>query len=319
VNISAPGTASPLTAQLPYGIATRKSYRLRVIANSPALATEPITLNVAQQVMTSLRNDTIRVAEGQPADLLVDFTGGGPWFVLLSDGTYENGILKTPHRVRVTPNNSTAYRITAAGGSCGVGDFKGYSYVKVAIPPSTITTGNLSARTLCQGSEVTVPFTTAGRFNANNQFVVQVAEADGRFVNAVSTYRDGVLKAVINPGTMKEGDSPVRLRVVSTSPAVTGTETSVRLVPANSARVTLSGPAKVRPGQTARLQLSLQNGLPPWSFTLSDGSQVTGTFLNPYYLPLTPGQTTEYTITETRSSCGTGRGEGSVKVMVDAN
>ncbi|WP_128546572.1 hypothetical protein [Larkinella soli] len=317
--ISGSGVASPLTARLPYGISPKGAYQIRVVSTLPSVLSPPAKLAVASQAVAVLRNDTVRIDEGKTAELTVDFGGGGPWFVLLSDGTYENNITRSPHTLKVSPANPTPYSITSAGGACGVGEYSGRAYVAVKIPPSTIATGNLSGRTICHGSEITVPFTTQGRFYANNKFIVQVADTSGRFVNLATTYRDGVLKGVINPAYLKDTLNTVRLRVVSTSPAVNGSETTLRVIAPNVSQAIVTGEGTIRPGQTSRVRVAFKNGLPPWSFMLSDGTQVNGTFLNPYVLTVAPTTTTEYTLTSLSSSCGAGIALGKAMVTVERN
>ncbi|RRB04313.1 hypothetical protein [Larkinella rosea] len=317
--ISGSGTASPLTARLPYGISPKGAYKIRVVATLPAISSNSENLAVAAQAVAVLRNDTIKIEEGKTAELNIDFGGGGPWFVLLTDGTYENNITRSPHTIRVTPNNPTGYAITSAGGACGVGEYSGRAFVKVNIPPSTITTGNLSARTICHGAEITVPFTTAGRFYANNKYVVQVADTSGRFVNLATTYKDGVLKATITPAYLKDTLNTVRLRVASTSPAVAGSETTIKILAPNVSQAIVAGEGTIRPGQTSKVRVAFKNGLPPWSFVLSDGTQVNGTFLNPYILTVAPTSSAEYTITSLKSSCGVGIPMGSARVTVERN
>lgn len=317
--ISGSGTASPLTARLPYGISPKGAYKIRVVATLPAISSNSENLAVAAQAVAVLRNDTVKIEEGKTAELNIDFGGGGPWFVLLTDGTYENNITKSPHTVRVTPNNPTGYAITSAGGACGVGEFSGRAFVKVNIPPSTITTGNLSARTICHGAEITVPFTTAGRFYANNKYMVQVADTSGRFISLATTYKDGVLKATITPAYLKDTLNTVRLRVASTSPAVAGSETTIKILAPNVSQAIVAGEGTIRPGQTSKVRVAFKNGLPPWSFVLSDGTQVNGTFLNPYVLTVAPTSSAEYTITSLKSSCGVGIPTGSARVTVERN
>lgn len=316
-NISASGAASPLVARLPYGISPKGAYRLRVISSFPSMSSDTTRLAVAAQASVVLRSDTIRVAEGKSADLTLDFAGGGPWFVLLSDGTYENNITKTPHTIRVTPANPTPYGITSAGGACGVGEFTGRAFVNVNIPPSAITTGNLSSKTICYGSEITIPFTTTGRFYANNKFIVQIADSSGRFISQLTTYKDGVLKGTLSPAYLMDTVSTLRLRVISTSPAVTGSETTLNMLAPNAAIASVAGEATIRPGQTSKVRVAFKNGLPPWSFTLSDGTQINGTFLNPYVLTVAPTSTTEFTVTALKNACGTGQSAGKAVVKVD--
>ncbi|GAA4416704.1 hypothetical protein GCM10023187_48380 [Nibrella viscosa] len=318
-NLPGQAAGSPLTTRLPYGITPGKTYRIRVVSTYPTITSDIAQVTVSTQATAILRPDSIRIEDGKSTDLTIDFSGNGPWFVLLSDGTYENGITKTPHKVRVTPANPTGYSITSAGGACGVGEFRGRAFVQVNVPPSTITTGNLSNRTLCYGSEITVPFTSTGRFYAGNKWIVQAGDSTGRFVSLATTYKDGVLKATINPAFLRDTVNTIRLRVIATSPAVNGTETSLTVLAPNTGQALVMGEAAIRPGQTARVRVQFKNGLPPWSFTLSDGTKVSGTFINPFVLTVAPVTTTEYKITSLSSSCGSGIAQGKAVVTVDTN
>ncbi|GAA4448556.1 hypothetical protein GCM10023189_06600 [Nibrella saemangeumensis] len=319
INLPGQALGSPIVTRLPYGITPGKTYRIRVASTYPTLASSTATVTVSTPATAVLRPDSIRIEDGKSTDLTIDFTGTGPWFALLSDGTYENGITKTPHKVRVTPANATAYSITSAGGTCGVGEYSGQAFVRVNVPLSTITTGNLSSRTICYGSEITVPFTSSGRFYASNKWIVQAADSTGRFVSLATTYKDGVLKAIINPAFVRDTISTVRLRVISTTPAVNGTETTLTVLAPNTGQALVMGEAAIRPGQTARVRVQFKNGLPPWSFSLSDGTKVSGTFINPYILTVSPTSTTEYQITTLSSSCGSGIAQGKATVTVDTN
>jgi hypothetical protein len=71
----------------------------------------------------------------------------------------------------------------------------------------------------------------------------------------------------------------------------------------------------IRPGGAARIRVTFKNGLPPWSFVLSDGTSVAGTFINPYQLTVNPRTTTEYKVVSINNTCGTGVTNGSGAVI----
>jgi hypothetical protein len=79
----------------------------------------------------------------------------------------------------------------------------------------------------------------------------------------------------------------------------------------------VSGKGTVSAGRSTRIQLKFRNGMPPWSFTLSDGTAINGTFLNPYLISVSPASTTEFKISSLKSGCGTGTGKGSALVTVE--
>jgi hypothetical protein len=174
----------------------------------------------------------------------------------------------------------------------------------------------LTAKTICYGTEIDVPFSTTGRFFGANKFVVQVLDTSGVWVSLPTSGSAGTLKAKISPPFLIDTISIQKIRVISTAPNAEGSETSLKVIKANAALATISGNGFIRPGGGTRLKITFQNSLPPYSFTLSDGTIVNGTFINPYQMTVSPKASTEYKITMATNTCGlaAGRGVGTVKV-----
>jgi hypothetical protein len=315
--ISPADTVGPMLAKVPIGTPTG-DYLLRVISSSPQLISDTTRITLAAPTQALLQSDTIKLKEGGNAELTVRFQGGGPWFVLLSDGTYENNILTSPYAVKVSPYNTTTYRITSAGGLCGVGSFSGTANISVDVPPSTITMEKPSQTTICSGGEVSIPFTTTGRFYAANKFVVQIADSLGRFIDMPTTGKESPLKVKITPPYLRDTITTQRIRIVATAPGVASEPQEIKVVAPNMAVGEVSGRSVIAGGGSTRIRLKFKNGLPPWSFTLSDGSSVQGTFLNPYLITVSPTATTEFTISSLKNACGTGTSQGFAVVTVDS-
>ena len=314
--ISPADTVGPILAKVPIGTATG-DYLLRVISSSPQLISDTARITIAAPTQAFLQSDTIKLKEGGNAELTVRFQGGGPWFVLLSDGTYENNILTTPYAVKVSPYNTTTYRITSAGGLCGVGSFSGTAHVSVDVPPSTIAMEKPSQTTICSGGEVSIPFTTTGRFYAANKFIVQIADSLGRFVDMPTTGKESPLKVKITPPYLRDTITTQRIRIVATAPGVASEAQEIKVVAPDLAVGEVSGRSVITGGGSTRIRLKFRNGLPPWSFTLSDGSTVQGTFLNPYLVTVSPTATTEFTISSLKNACGAGTSRGTAVVTVE--
>lgn len=318
-NISEIASESPVTAKTPFGIKPG-NYKLRVVSTFPTISSDTVDVNVSATATATLRRDSLEIPEGGSTNLSLDFGGGGPWFVLLSDGTYQNDIRVSPYTIKVTPNNPTTYNITSAGGFCGVGSFSGSAFVKVKIPPATITTGNLSDKIICSGTEITVPFTTTGRFENANRFLVQITDTSGKWVNLPTMGGASALRAKILPPYLKDTLTTQQIRVVSTFPFTEGVPTNINVMMPNAASALVTGGAVIRPGGAARIRVTFKNGLPPWSFVLSDGTTIAGTFINPYQLTVNPRTTTEYKVVSINNTCGTGvtNGNGAV-IRVETN
>lgn len=291
------------------------NYKLRVVSTFPTISSDTVDVNVSATATATLQRDTLEIPEGGATNLTLSFGGGGPWFVLLSDGTYQNEIRVSPYTIKVSPYNPTTYKITSAGGYCGVGDFSGTAVVKVKIPPATITTGNLSDKIVCSGTEITVPFTTTGRFENANKFMVQIADSSGKWMYLPTIGGENSLRAKILPPFLKDTLTTQQIRVVGTFPFTEGVPTNINVMMPNAASATVTGGAVIRPGGAARIKIAFKNGLPPWSFVLSDGTTTNGTFINPYQLTVNPRTTTEYKVVSINNTCGTGVTNGSSAVI----
>jgi hypothetical protein len=314
--ISPADTTGPIIAKVPIGTPTGE-YTLRIISTSPRLVSDSAKISVVAPTIAVLQQDTVRLKEGGNADLSLRFQGGGPWFVLLSDGTYENNILTSPYSVRVSPYNTTSYRITSAGGLCGVGAFSGNAYVSVDVPPSTLTMEKPSQTLICSGGEISVPFTSSGRFYAANKFIVQIADSTGKFVDMPTTGKESPLKVKITPPYQGDTTSTQRIRIVATAPGVASQPQEIQVIAPDAAVGEVSGQGIITAGNSTRIRLKFKPGLPPWSFTLSDGSGISGTFLNPYLISVSPKTTTQFTISSLKNACGTGTSRGVAIVTVE--
>jgi N-acetylneuraminic acid mutarotase len=109
-----------------------------------------------------------------------------------------------------------------------------WEFVAPALDP-----GSLSSTFYCNGLGITVPYSTAGyTFNSGNLFAVQLSNSSGSFSSPVnigaaySTATSGTLFGSI-PANTPYGTG-YRIRVISTNPAVTGSD--------NGTNLTMSGP-----------------------------------------------------------------------------
>jgi hypothetical protein len=315
-SISVPDTTGFVTTEIP---ATYKpgEYKLRVTSTSPYLVSQTANVSIVSPTVATLQKDSLRLGENESGELTMKFTGGGPWFVLLSDGTYENNIQESPYKIKVKPIYDTNYQITSAGGLCGVGKFSGSAKVTVKSPPASITLEKLPQNMVCAGSTIEIPYKTEGRYNPNNKFTVQMTDKSGRFVSLPTTVTPTVMKVKIAAAAVGDTIKTQKIRIISTSPAVSSAIEELDVIAPDKAVGEVSGRGTVTAGRSTRIQLKFKNGLPPWSFTLSDGTAINGTFLNPYLISVSPNTTTEYAISSLKSGCGAGTGKGSAIITVE--
>ncbi|MCF0071845.1 hypothetical protein LZD49_15315 [Dyadobacter sp. CY261] len=315
-NISTPDSTGFITTQIPDSYKPGE-YRLRVTSTAPYLVSQTASISILSPAVATLQKDSLRLGENESGMLTVKFTGGGPWFVLLSDGTYENNIQESPHKIKVKPFYDTNYQITSAGGLCGVGKFSGLAKVTVKSPPASITLDKLPQNMVCAGSTIDIPYKTEGRYNPNNKFTVQMTDKSGRFVNLPTTVTPTAMQVKIAAASPGDTSKIQKIRIVSSSPAVSSVIEELEVIAPDRAVGEVSGRGTISAGRTTRIQLRFKNGLPPWSFTLSDGTAINGTFLNPYLISVSPSSTTEYTISSLKSGCGAGTGRGAAVVTVE--
>ncbi len=90
----------------------------------------------------------------------------------------------------------------------------------------TISTSAISGSPFCAGATVSVPYTLTGSYNSGNLFTAELSDASGGFGSPItisaplSSTTAGTITATI-PATQASGTG-YRIRVISTSPAVTG-------------------------------------------------------------------------------------------------
>ncbi len=96
----------------------------------------------------------------------------------------------------------------------------------------TITTGTITGSPFCVPAAVSVPYTITGTYLPGNIFTAQLSDGSGSFASPVSI---GTLISTIAdtiPASIPAGTSPgtgYRIRVVSSTPAVTGTDNGIDL------------------------------------------------------------------------------------------
>ena len=165
-------------------------------------------------------------------------------------------------------------------------------------PAPTITIGQLSSSTLCHGSTVEVPFTTTGRFGADNMFTVQLSNSYGSF-SYPENMGTGTASpiAITVPADYYLTGSGYRLRVVASSPVVNSISNATSLTFSKPPVVTASAASRViAAGASTSLFASGADSY-VWSPAAGlSNAQVA----NPVARPQT---TTTYTVTGTKNGC----------------
>ena len=136
----------------------------------------------------------------------------------LSGGSFSSNL------TGLTPNTAYYFHAYATnGGGTGYGSQGTFTTL-----PLSITTGTISGSPFCAGAPVSVPFTSVG--TTYTSYTAQLSNASGSFFSAVvigtlnTTANSGTIPATIPAGTAS--GTGYLIRVVSTSPAVTGSNSN---------------------------------------------------------------------------------------------
>ncbi len=228
-----------ISGTIPAATATGTGYLIRVISSSPSItgsSSSAITINyaansvaptAAQNINTSTSGTTLTVTEqSTPASRQWYYgtASGGPYGNAISGATSASYI----------PNFASAgtYYVVCKSVFACTTIISNEVQIVVVLP--TITTGTISGSPFCvtasSGAAVSVPFTSAGNYSSNT-YTAQLSSSTGSFASPTTL---GTLASNANSGTIS-GTIPAAtatgagylIRVISNSPSVTGTNSSV--------------------------------------------------------------------------------------------
>ena len=128
------------------------------------------------------------------------------------------------------------FGMTKRGGSYNIGTV--FSYVINTISISSISTS------ICPSSSISVPFTISGTYNSGNTFTAQLSNSNGDFssptsIGTLTGTGSGTISCTI-PSNASAG-SGYRVRVVSSNPAITGTDNGSNIMINTKPSPTISG------------------------------------------------------------------------------
>ena len=213
----------------------------------------------------------------------------------------------------ITNNTSTSLTVAApAGGTDGQicvttpggTACSGASYLY----PVAIATGTVSPATFCAGTSISVPFSAnTARFGTGTAYSFQLSDANGVF--AANAPLLGTAASITASGGTVTGTVPLttpagtgyRVRVVASSPSVTGTANDVNLTISTAPVSQATGPATVANG--ALIALAVSPAYPGATYAwYSSRTGYLSAQQNPTTSTTTPG-VTRYTVNVTLGSC----------------
>ena len=231
--------AGTITVAIPAGTAGGTGYRIRVDSNDPAvtgsdngsdltvtLVSNSIAPTAAQNINVSADGTQLTVTETPAPDSRqwkYGTASGGPYSSDISGQT----------SATYTPNFSSAgtYYVVCAStkGSVTVTS----NEVQVTVIQPAVNTGSISGSpfyvSALDGASISVPYTITGTYTSNT-FTAYLSDASGDFssetsIGTLNSDSTGTISGTIPAGT--SGGTGYKIRVKSSDPAVTGSESSV--------------------------------------------------------------------------------------------
>lgn len=246
------------------------------------------------------------ICSGNTATLTFTLTGNSPWDIVWTDGTSNStqlGITSSPFLATVTLSQSVTYTPVSVSNVCGTGTVIGNAgFVLNAAPVATIS----GTQTICVGGNAILSVSLTGIAPWN------LSWTDGTTPQTQNGITSTPFLISVTPS------SQTTYSLVSVNGICSGTVNgSAIITPQSGPTATLTGTQTICGPGSAQLTITL-TGSAPWSVTYADGTTPTtqtGINTSPFFLTVTPGQTTTYNLLAVSTSgCPSGIVSGSAIV-----
>lgn len=163
---------------LPSGLTYGINYRIRVGTTLPFVyssISESLIVNTKGDLQLIITDEVIR--PGNKTNLVLQFSGSGPWTATFDNGIVLRNISSRNHVVTLQPSSNSTYRISNATGACGNVTIQNTVSVKIADPILLI---DKSFNTnVCENSQFQLPI--SGLKNSNStvsNYEIKLSNAD---------------------------------------------------------------------------------------------------------------------------------------------
>ncbi len=255
--------------------------------------------------------------------ILLSTDGGFTYPITLLANTPNDGT----ENVLVPGNITTTARVKVEGVGNIFFDISNVNFTIIAGagPLTTIATNTIAAANICPGQNLNVDFSGNGSANAGNIFTAQLSTATGSFTGAVnigtlsSINPSGTIVCLIPSGTA--AGTLYRIRVISSTPAVTGTDNGANLTVVGPLGATglISGPSAVCQGQTGVVYtVTTSANASSYAWSLPVGFTITsGAGTNAITVSIAASATNGGLTVTPSNLCATGASTGVYNVVVN--
>ena len=197
-------------------------------------------------------------------------------------------------RLRIRSGFAPFGQVTDPCAMMGYGEAEDYNLNISTSTPATITTGTVLPNPVCAGQTVNVSFSTT---LTSGTYKVQLSDNVGNNFADIPTVGTGSPLTATIPTTVNTGNG-YRVRVVSTSPTVTGSVSSTFTINAIPVAPTAATPVNYCTGQTASALTATGSSL-KW-YSVANGGIASSTAPTP---ATASAATTSYWVSQTANNC----------------
>jgi len=291
-------TSGTISVTIPVNTPVGRGYRIRVVGSNPLIngSDNGVDISVGR-LFTETINDKVYYAGDAitiPYTALGNFNSGNVFTAILSDptGSFASNTAVLGTLTRATSGSingiipilsipGAIYRVKVKSSNPAIDGTVNTKDIVIGSP--IVTLNKINASGILAGSDFTVSYLINGRFNSNNQLIVQLSDAQGSFlrpinIGSVTSSSNGLINVQI-PLATPEG-AGYRIRIVSSAPSTVSNDNGVDIMISGILTNTVN-PAEYYTGSSmsvsylTNLQFASGN---VFKVELSDGN---GSFVNP--------------------------------------
>ena len=315
-----------IEAKIPNFIQTGISYNVRLVSSSPRVISPwntDFSFLIGEKHSAELVSANPIITWGKEVEIRVNYTGIGPWSVVLNDGTilYNNiiGLATNPASANyfittIKPDKTQNYSIKSFSSACGSGG-SGENSVNVTVKSGVVIDSLKQSLEVCLGDSFSARYTTKADFGSPNTLVAYVGISDNKSeapLRIPATFNNGIVKVTIPTNLFASKPqlySSYNLGIAFGNEEISYSSNFIRINSLPQASFANTNEINIATKSLVNLPL-LVSGASPITITLSDSTvvqaQTWSGFVNNFttQLPVPVIKMTPYKILSVSNACG---------------